>query len=44
MDKFEILIQDVNKMSPDDRNIAIEEYKSSCICSTCATFNECAAG
>ena len=44
MDKFELLIQDVSKMSPDDQNNAIEEYKGSCVCSTCATFNDCAAG
>jgi len=44
MDKFEQLIQDVSKMSPDYHNKSIEEYKGSCVCSTCATFNECDAG
>jgi hypothetical protein len=44
MDKFEQLIQDISKMSPGDQNKAIEEYKSSCVCSKCATFNKCAAG
>ena len=44
IDKFEQLIQDVSKMSPDDHNKSIEEYKGSCVCSTCATFNECDAG
>jgi len=42
MDKFEQLIQDVSKMSPDDQNKAIEEYKASCICPTCPTWNKCA--
>lgn len=43
MDKFEELIQEVMQMSESDRNIAIENYKGSCICHTCATYNQCAA-
>jgi hypothetical protein len=43
VDKFEQLIHDVNEMSEDDRNKAIEDYKGSCICPTCATYNQCAA-
>ena len=42
MDKFALLMQDVIKMSPGDQNKAIEEYKGSCVCSTCPTLNECA--
>jgi len=30
-------------MSESDRNNAIEQYKGSCICETCPTYNECAA-
>ena len=30
-------------MSEDDRIVAIASYKESCICQTCATYNECAA-
>jgi len=42
MDKFEHLIHDVSEMSTDDQNKAIEEYKGSCICPTCPTWNKCA--
>lgn len=42
LDKFETLIQEVMEMSESDRNRAIESYKGSCICQTCATYNECA--
>ncbi len=43
MDKFEKLMDDVMAMSGSDRDDAIESYKKSCICHTCATYNECAA-
>jgi hypothetical protein len=43
MDKFEELIQEVMKMSETDRKDAIENYKGSCICHTCATYNQCAS-
>jgi hypothetical protein len=43
MDKFEQLMHDVMEMSESDRNTAIETYKKSCVCPTCATYNECAA-
>jgi hypothetical protein len=43
MDKFEQKIQEVMEMSESDRNNAIETFKASCICPTCATYNECAA-
>ena len=43
MDKFEQKIQKVMEMSERDRNNAIEYYKSSCICHTCATYDQCAA-
>jgi len=42
MDKFEQLIHDVSEMSAGDQNKAIENYKGSCICPTCSTWNECA--
>ena len=42
LDKFEQLIHDVMDMSKSDQNKAIESYKDSCICHTCATYNECA--
>ena len=42
MDKFEQTINEVMEMSESDRNNAIETYKESCICPTCATSNECA--
>jgi Protein of unknown function (DUF2769) len=42
LDKFELLIHDVMDMSKIDQNKAIESYKDSCICHTCATYNECA--
>ena len=44
MDKFEQLIYDINEMSESERSNTIESYKGSCVCATCATFNECAAG
>ena len=40
MDKFDRLIHDVSEMSKDDQNKAIEEYKGSCICPTCPTWNK----
>ena len=40
MDKFEQLIHDIGKISKDDQNKAIEEYKGSCICPTCPTWNK----
>ncbi|WP_048190079.1 DUF2769 domain-containing protein [Methanobacterium sp. SMA-27] len=43
MDKFEQKIQEIMKMSDRDRNNAIEHYKGSCICHTCATYDQCAA-
>ncbi|WP_223791355.1 DUF2769 domain-containing protein [Methanobacterium spitsbergense] len=43
MDKFEQKIQEVMEMSDRDRNNAIEHYKGSCICHTCATYDQCAA-
>jgi hypothetical protein len=43
MDKFEETIDNVMSMSENDRNNAIETYKSSCICHTCASYNQCAA-
>ena len=43
MDKFEETINEVMSMSKTDRNNAIESYKGSCICHTCATYNQCAA-
>ena len=42
MDKFEQLIHYVGEMSEDDQNNAIGEYKGSCICPTCPTWNKCA--
>jgi hypothetical protein len=42
MDKFEQLIHDVGEMSESDQNKAIKEYKGSCICPTCPTWNKCA--
>jgi hypothetical protein len=42
MDKFEQLMHDVSEMSAGDQNKAVEDYKSSCICHTCATYNQCA--
>jgi len=42
MDKFEQLIHDVGEMSESEQNKAIEEYKGSCICTTCPTWNKCA--
>jgi hypothetical protein len=44
MDKYEQLIFDINEMSESDRSNTIKSYKVSCVCSTCATFNECAEG
>jgi hypothetical protein len=43
MDKFEQLIHNVSEMSANDQNKAIEDYKGSCICKTCATYTQCAA-
>jgi hypothetical protein len=43
LDKFEQLIHDVMDMSENDQIKAIESYKDSCICHTCATYNECAS-
>ena len=43
MDKFEQKIQEIMEMSESDRNNAIEYYKGSCICHTCATYDQCAA-
>jgi hypothetical protein len=43
MDKFEQKIQEVMEMSERDRKNAIEYYKGSCICHTCATYDQCAA-
>ena len=43
MDKFEKTINEVMEMSESDRNNSIEKLKESCICPTCATYNECAA-
>jgi Protein of unknown function (DUF2769) len=43
MDKFEQLIHDINEMSEGDRTNALENYKGSCICHTCATYTKCAA-
>ena len=42
MDKFEQKVQEVMEMSEGDRNNAIAEFKKSCICPTCPTYNECA--
>jgi hypothetical protein len=42
MDKFEQLIDDVSKMSTKDQAKVIEEYKGSCVCPTCPTWNKCA--
>ena len=42
MDKFEQLIHDVMELSESERNKKIEEYKGSCICPTCPTWNKCA--
>ncbi len=43
MDKFEQLIHDLTDMSESDMNKAIEDYKGSCVCQTCATYTQCAA-
>jgi hypothetical protein len=43
LDKFEQLIHDVMDMSESEQNKVIESYKYSCICHTCATYNECAS-
>lgn len=42
MDKFEQLMDDVSKMSAGEQNNAVKEYKGSCICQTCPTWNKCA--
>jgi hypothetical protein len=42
MDKFEGKIQEIMGLSESDRDNAIGEFKKSCICPTCATYNECA--
>ena len=42
LDIFDTLIQEVMEMSENERNESIGSYKGSCICQTCATYNECA--
>lgn len=42
MDKFEQKMDEIGQMSEDERNKAVEDYKSQCICPTCPTYNECA--
>ncbi len=41
-DKFETKVNEVIDMSEKDRNTSIEEFKKSCICPTCPTYNDCA--
>jgi len=43
MDKFKQLMDEISKMSVGDQNNAIKDYKGSCICPTCPTWNKCAA-
>ncbi|MGB7967989.1 MAG: DUF2769 domain-containing protein [Methanobacterium sp.] len=43
MDKFEQLIHNVMDMSESDQKKAVASYKDSCICQTCASYNECAS-
>lgn len=41
MDKFEEALENVNSMAADERDKAIQNYKDSCICQTCASYTEC---
>jgi len=43
MDKFEEALDNINSMSSDDKNKAIQNYKDSCICQTCASYTKCSA-
>lgn len=42
MDKFEQLIQQMEKMTEKQMAKMIENSKSLCVCPSCPTYNECA--
>jgi hypothetical protein len=42
MDKFEIAMDTLAKMLPDEKMKMIKEKKEMCICPGCPTYNDCA--
>jgi hypothetical protein len=42
MDKFEELIDHLNKLSDENRELRIKELEDECVCPICPTFNQCA--
>lgn len=42
MDKFEEKINELEELSEEDKNNAIEKMKEDCVCPICPTYNECA--
>ena len=42
MDKFELMMQQIPKLSEEDQAKKIDDQKKLCICEGCPTYNECA--
>lgn len=42
MDEFEKLIEELNKLSEDERSERVDMIGEDCVCSTCPTYNQCA--
>jgi hypothetical protein len=42
MDKFEELIDHLNQLSDEKRELRIKELEDDCVCPICPTFNQCA--
>lgn len=42
MDKFEEKLDELAKMSEEDKGRSLEEIKGECVCPICPTYNECA--
>ncbi len=43
MDKFEEKLNELDGMSEEDKNTAINKMKEDCICPICPTYTECAS-
>jgi hypothetical protein len=44
MDKFEEMLQKMQKMTDTDRKQMIDKAKGMCICGKCPTYNDCMKG
>jgi len=44
MDKFEEMIQKIQKMGEAERTATLDKARSMCVCGRCPTYNDCMKG